>query len=340
MESSAAEAGRLTPPPRRRPSVDRRWMGIAITAEVTVVFLAYMAINVPVDGPKLLPDEASEHWRAAMIGALVVALGAVLVVMRTLRARQANPDTDAVADPGAAPAVRLPRVPRSLRFEHVAGRRVTIAAALSLTTIVMSVLLGAPFWLAWLAFLTPWIPLVVAEAQFKYARDAVFTCFGLVVLVQLLHMAEHTVQVGQLVATMGDLGRSHGIIGQLDFEATHFVFDSTLWIALGLLAVSFRGRSAWLWVAFVAASLHQVEHFYLFWLHLSDNAFYLSGGFAGIMGRNGLIGSPLDRPYLHYTYNLIVLVPMLIAVWDDARRVDRLRVAPAPLEREASKTPA
>lgn len=339
MESSAAEAGRLTPPPRRRPSVDRRWMGIAIAVEVTVVILAYMAINVPVDGPKLLPDEANEHWRAAMIGALVVALGTALVVVRTVRARQANPDTGVVVD-RAAPGVRLPRVPRALRFEHVPRRRVVIAAGLSLTTIVVSVLLGAPFWLAWLACLAPWAPLVVAEAEFKYARDAVSACFGLVVLLQALHMVEHTVQVGQLAATMGDLGRSHGIIGQLDFEATHFVADITLWIALGLLTVSFRGRNTWLWVAFAAASLHSVEHFYLFWLHLSDNAFYLSGGFAGIMGRNGLIGSPLDRPYLHYTYNLIVTVPMLIAVWDDARRVDRLPAAQAPPEREASKAPA
>ena len=78
-------------------------------------------------------------------------------------------------------------------------------------------------------------------------------------------------------------------------------------------------------VAFAAASFHQVEHFYLFWINHADNAFYLSGGAAGIMGNHGLIGSPLDRPYLHYTYNFIVFVPMAIAVWDEARRVDRDR---------------
>jgi len=53
----------------------------------------------------------------------------------------------------------------------------------------------------------------------------------------------------------------------------------------------------------------------------------LAGGFNGIMGHHGMIGSPLDRPYLHYTYNLIVFVPMLIAIWDEARRIDRLRRA-------------
>lgn len=337
MPSTFADAGRLTPPPHRRSTVDRRWLGIAIVAEVTVVFLAYMAINVPVDGPKLLPNEATQHWHAAVIGALVVALGAVLVVVTTLRARRASPDTAAAVDPAATTEMQLPRVPRSLRFERVPGRTVAFAGGLSMMTIVPSAVLGAPFWLAWLAFLSPWVPLVVVEARCKYARDALFTCFGLVVLLQLLHMVEHTVQVGQLVATMGDLSRSHGIIGKLDFELTHFVADTTLWLSLGLLTVAFRGGNRWLVVAFAAASFHEVEHLYLFWLHLSDNAFYLSGGFAGIMGRNGLIGSPLDRPYLHYAYNLIVFVPMLIAVWDDARRVDRLEGARAPVEREPAK---
>jgi len=134
---------------------------------------------------------------------------------------------------------------------------------------------------------------------------------------------EHSAQVAQLLATNGALADSHGIIGQLDFELVHFVTDTALWISLGLLVIIFRGRNIWLCVAFAAASLHQVEHLYLFWIYHADNAFYLSGGVAGIMGENGLIGSPLDRPYLHYTYNFIVLVPMLIAVWDDARRVDR-----------------
>jgi len=30
------------------------------------------------------------------------------------------------------------------------------------------------------------------------------------------------------------------------------------------------------------------------------------------------MGSPLERPYLHRTYNLIVFAPMLIAIWDEA----------------------
>ena len=96
-----------------------------------------------------------------------------------------------------------------------------------------------------------------------------------------------------------------------------------LWINLGLLVIIFRGRNPWLWVAFAAASLHQIEHFYLFWLYHAHQSVYAGGGFAGIMGEGGMIGSPLDRPYLHFSYNFIVVVPMVIALWDQARRTDQ-----------------
>jgi hypothetical protein len=102
-----------------------------------------------------------------------------------------------------------------------------------------------------------------------------------------------------------------------------------LWIVLGLLLIVFHGRNKWLWVAFAAAGLHQVEHFYLFWLYNTHEPAYTAGGFAGIMGENGMIGSPLDRPYLHFTYNLIVVVPMAIALWDEARRADQRGRKPA-----------
>ena len=87
--------------------------------------------------------------------------------------------------------------------------------------------------------------------------------------------------------------------------------------------MAFYSDNRWLWVAFAAASLHQVEHLYLLWLYNFHGALYDQGGFAGIMGEGGMIGSPLDRPYLHFTYNFIVVVPMVIALWDQARRVDR-----------------
>ena len=322
MESSALDHGRVVRPSRWW-GVDRRMMGIAIVTEVTALLLAYVAVNRPVVGPKLTPDERLQHWPVAAVGALVVALGVALVVKETRRARRLSPAVESAAEPLAEGA--LPRIPRSLLIERTPRFAVVIAAAISLATVPLSFYLQASFPLGWFAFLAPWIPIVVVEARWKYARDTLFACFGLLVILQLLHMVEHSVQVGQLVATNGALAQSHGIFGQLDFELVHFLTDTTLWISLGLLVIIFKGRNVWLVVAFVAASFHQVEHFYLFWINHADKAFYLSGGAAGIMGHHGLIGSPLDRPYLHYTYNFIVFVPMVIAIWDEARRVDRER---------------
>ncbi len=324
MASGAADAGRFAPPPRRW-VVDRRLMGVAVVVEVMTVFLAYMVVNVPVLGPLLTREEANQQWPVAVAAALVVVAGSSFFVLTALRARrEAAPAAAGTAEREPSAPVDLPRIPGALRLERVPPRSVRAAAAWSLATIPVSAVFGAPLWLAWLAVLAPWLGFVAIETQAKYARDAVFALFGLLVIFQLLHMVEHSTQVGQLLVTGGSFARSHGAIGQLDFETVHFVTDSTLWISLGFLAILYKARNVWLWVAFAAAAFHQIEHFYLFTLYTFEHTVYLSGGAAGIMGDHGLIGTPLDRPYLHFAYNFIVLVPMLIAFWDEARRMDRL----------------
>ncbi|MFL5908335.1 MAG: hypothetical protein ACJ75Z_12165 [Solirubrobacterales bacterium] len=282
-------------------------------------FISYMVMGVPLRAPVLPRAEVTQYWWAAAMAATVVGLGATTVVIATLRARRASPEP---VDAGSARSAARPLVPRSLGFEYVPGWVVAVAAGLSLLGAGAAYLAGAPLWVGGLALLLPWIPLVAAEARWKYATYGIFAAFALLVLLQVLHMGEHAMQVGQLYVHRGDLAQSHGVFGQLDFELVHFVTDTMLWINLGLLLIIFRGRNTWLWVAFAAASLHQVEHFYLFWIYQIHPSFYAAGGFAGIMGDHGLIGSPLDRPYLHFTYNLIVVVPMVIALWDAAREAD------------------
>jgi hypothetical protein len=178
---------------------------------------------------------------------------------------------------------------------------------------------GYAMWVIVLFALVPWVPLVALEAAWKYERYGAWALFGVVVLLQIGHMGEHTVQVTQLLVYHGQLARSHGVFGQLDFETVHFVWDTAIWLSLCLLLRSFGMRNPWLWVAFAAASAHEVEHGYLFWLYQAHPAFYVDGGFEGIMGNGGVIGSPLARPYLHFAYNFIVIVPMALAFWDETR---------------------
>jgi hypothetical protein len=217
-------------------------------------------------------------------------------------------------------------IPEPLRRQRVSRRAVAIAALTSFALVSLAALAGLPLQVGGLALLAPWFPLVFLEATEKYERYGVFALFAMLVLLQIVHVGEHTVQVTQLMATEGDLARSHGVFAQLDFELVHFLSDSGVWLSLGLLVCALGGRNRWLWVAFAAASLHQVEHFYLLWLNTMHESLYAQGGFAGIMGEGGLIGSPLDRPYLHFAYNFLVVTPMAIALWDEAARVEREHV--------------
>ena len=79
-----------------------------------------------------------------------------------------------------------------------------------------------------------------------------------------------------------DLDRSHGVFGQLDFETVHFVWDTAIWLITCVLAVRYGRGNPWIWVAFAAASVHEVEHLYLFWIYHADRTFYVNGGFEGI----------------------------------------------------------
>ena len=320
------EAGALTGRilVRRGIDVSRRAIGLVTLAVAVMAFLAYLVVEVPLNEATLSRGEVTRYWVAAVMGALVVLAGVALVVAEVRRARRGAPaGAPAVAIPARRPGE--PLVPRALWFERVPARIVALAACYSGLGLAAAFALGAPMWAGGLAFALPWIPVVAAEARWKYANYGIFAGLLLLVILQVAHMGEHSMQVGQLLVHQGDLAVSHGVFGQLDFELVHFVTDTTLWIVLGTVLVIFRGGNAWLWVAFIAASLHQVEHFYLFFIYQAHEPFYSAGGFSGIMGEAGIIGSPLDRPYLHFTYNFIIVVPMALALWDQARRVDRSR---------------
>jgi hypothetical protein len=47
----------------------------------------------------------------------------------------------------------------------------------------------------------------------------------------------------------------------------------------------FARGNRWLWVAFAAASIHEVERLYLFWVYNVDPWFYFDRGHAGARRR-------------------------------------------------------
>jgi hypothetical protein len=100
----------------------------------------------------------------------------------------------------------------------------------------------------------------------------------------------------------------------------HVIWTVGIWLGVALLLGRF-GENRWLWVAFIVASVHAIEHLYLFSVYAFDRSYYLTGGINGILGKGGLLSLVLDRPYLHFGYNLIEVIPLLLAYWDQTQKI-------------------
>ena len=210
------------------------------------------------------------------------------------------------------------RVPPVLRLHRVPVRAVRIAAAVSSGLLVGGFIEGLPPWGIALATLMPWFPVFCVEAAWQSRHYGLYAFFGALTLFQLGHMGEHTAELVQLFLNHGNLAQSHGVFGPLDNEGVHFFWNIGVWLGVAALLYRFGSRNPWLWVAFIAASIHMVEHFYLYWLYVFHLEFWSAGGSAGILGDGGLIGSPLARPYLHFVYNYLEVMPLVIAFWDQS----------------------
>lgn len=204
------------------------------------------------------------------------------------------------------------RMPAAFHVQRLPLRVVIITALLSYGLQLGAIIQGMPIYVIVGLTLLPWVLVLAFEYIWKYEHYGFFAFFMAFVLLQLGHLSEHTVQISQLIATGGILAKSHGVFGQLDLETVHVVWDSAVWTGLAITLYKFS-HNRWLYVAFFFASAHEIEHLYLYYIYNFDHAFYVTGGFSGVLGNGGVVGSPLLRPYLHFFYNFLVVTPMLIA---------------------------
>ena len=320
---------------------------LALLFAAAFAFIAAMAAFIPVRHAAQLPvltgGAIHRHWLVAVVGLVIVAVGDAVVVAVTARRRRTAPRLGQTVrwtpDPGGF-------VPRPLG-RHRASRSVVLwTVAVSLAVGAVGIVVRAPLWMTTLWVIMTWLPVFVVEEIARYERYGFYAIFVGLAVLQVGHLCEHTAQMTQLLVTNGDLARSHGVFGQLDFETVHFVWDTLIWVASGVLVFKLWDLR-WLWLSWVAASIHQVEHIYLWWSYMFHRSFWAHGGIFGIFGQGGLIGSPLARPYLHFGYNFVVVVTMLVGLWDETNRVkERARtMAPSPTNlrvldlREVSKGP-
>ncbi len=133
--------------------------------------------------------------------------------------------------------------------------------------------------------------------------------------VVILHWVEHLFQAAQIWILGMPRPEALGAVGYLfpwlvKSEVMHFGYALFMFAGLVLLRPGFRGAAKGWWTAsLVIQGWHLVEHSTL--------------QLQAVVGQN-LFGSPVPtsfvqvlvpRPELHLLYNLIVFVPMIVAMW-------------------------
>ena len=199
---------------------------------------------------------------------------------------------------------------------------IVLASLTSFGLLVLHVM-GWQVWLVMILILLAWLPVFVVVTRSIYQRHRWLAFFFILLIAQSVHFTEHIAQMVQ-IHIMGLSGaQAHGLIGQLDLEWVHFVFDAG-WVPICVytLFIIYRKTNPWLWPLVVIVTWHAIEHFAIM-------SFYLRTGIVGspgLLAHGGAIagGLPITRPDLHFLYNLAEESLIIIAY------IYQLRQLPAP----------
>ncbi len=203
-----------------------------------------------------------------------------------------------------------------------------------LLTAGISAGLVATFWLGWaiwqvaLLVVLAWLPLFLLKTVSIHRQYGWLAFFFILVVTQGAHFLEHVAQMVQ-IHLLGLSGlQARGIFGMLDIEWVHFIWNSWVLLCAVLLVFLFR-KNPWLWVLLVIAVWHEIEHVSIMSVFLSTGHV----GTPGLLARGGAIGGglPLSRPDLHFYYNLLEELVLIMAYLSQIRRLPRSdEILPAP----------
>jgi CRP-like cAMP-binding protein len=247
------------------------------------------------------------------------------------------------------------QIGRLLRGRELQFRAVVITALCSYGAQLIGILLH---WeLAAIAAVTiiPWIPLISMKVFWTSKHYGFMAVYFVIMLLQAGHVMEHVVQMLQFIfiydpqagcygwSWHGYCSLAHGVFGELNREVVHFVWDGLILVACVVLRIHFRkSKNIWLTLAVIAATIHQIEHIYLYGNYALNPAFYNNGGYFlgihivnglaaqnGILGYNGIVGTlfPFINPILptrinlHFIYNVCVFIPMVLAFRQEVRKI-------------------
>ena len=248
------------------------------------------------------------------------------------------------------------QVGKLLRGRELQFRAVVITALCSYFLQLFGIWLHWALWAIALATILPWVPLFTMKVLWTSKHYGFMAIYLMIMILQAGHVGEHVVQMLQFTFIYdpkyscygfnwyGICGLAHGVFGELDRELVHFVWDGLILVACIVLRIHFRNvKNIWLTLAVIAAAVHQLEHCYLFGNYVFNNYFYNHGGYFlgvhilsgiaaqnGVLGHNGLLGSltglngPINailpaRIPIHFIYNVLVLIPMILAFRQQVR---------------------
>src|SRR5207245_7205851 len=113
--------------------------------------------------------------------------------------------------------------------------------------------------------------LLIVKARFRltfyilrsvYQQSLGLALFFVLVVTQSAHFIEHAAQMVQ-IHLLGLHGpQASGIFGMLNTEWVHFLWNSWVLILSTFLMFFFR-KNVWLWMLFIFAIWHEIEHIFI-----------------------------------------------------------------------------
>jgi hypothetical protein len=143
----------------------------------------------------------------------------------------------------------------------------------------------------------------------RFVATPWLTLLSILAVSQTAHLLEHVAQMIQIhiLGLSGPAAR--GVVGQLDIEWVHVIWNAWVLVALVILVPRFPGNW-WLIGVTLFAGWHLLEHTVMIATYLRTGVV----GSPGFLSAGGLIGGglPIARPDLHFLYNLAETIPLLI----------------------------
>lgn len=171
----------------------------------------------------------------------------------------------------------------------------------------------------------------LTSATVQPSHRAALSFFGLILL-QGFHETEHIVQIVQRFILHDPTGA--GILGSwVDIEPVHLAYNG---VFLGLIALCFWVGGFWRNLAQHHPVVVGLMSFALFFetYHFLEHVVKMAQFFeTGTNGTPGLLGQFVNLVWLHFTYNTIAYIPLLIVFFVDGYYTSAMSNFSTPLFR-------